>query len=92
MLARLFVGPFVIVYWGLGLWGFILVVQYIHSQLGYLGVVLSVFILPIAYTLVPLWAGFADSYWLPAIVAYSPMALMIVVSLIGTAFESLKRG
>lgn len=88
MLGKLFAGPIAILYLGLGLWGFILVTQYIHLHLGAIGVTVAFFVFPAAYALTPLWAGFADGYWLPAIVCYSPMALMMIVGALGALFEA----
>jgi hypothetical protein len=87
MLGKLFAGPIVILYIGLGAWGFFLVSQYIAAHFGFIGVVIAVFVLPVAYGLTPLWAGLADGYWLPALVCYSPMVLMMAIGMIGSAFE-----
>ena len=88
MLGRMFAGPLAIVYIGISLWGFILVSQYIYGEFGWLGVLVGVFILPIFYTLAPLYAGFSDGYWLPAMVCYAPFLLMIIVSVLAAAFDS----
>lgn len=82
MLGRLFAGPLLIAYWGIGIWGFILVSQYIYEAAGFIGVIVAFFIFPIAYTFTPLYAGFSDGYWLPAMVCYAPLGLMLVVSIV----------
>lgn len=89
MLGRMFAGPLAIVYIGVSLWGFILVSQYVYGEFGWIGVIVGIFILPIFYTIAPLYAGFSDGYWLPALVCYAPFVLMIVFSIIAGAIESI---
>jgi hypothetical protein len=87
MLGRLLSGPLSILYIGVGLWGFFLVSQYLYAQVGAVGAFLGLFVFPATYSIVPIYAGIADGYWLPAIVCYSPIALMMLLGLVASIFE-----
>lgn len=88
MFERMFAGPIAILYWGVGLWGFILVSQYIYQKLGWIGVIVGVLITPVAYLVAPLWAGFVDGYWTPALVCFAPIALAMILGIVGSVAES----
>lgn len=85
--GRFLTGPLVIIYWGLGLWGLFLNAQYIYDGMGLIGIIVGLFIFPIVYVLTPLYAGFSDGYWLPAMVSYAPFAVMVVFSISAAAFD-----
>lgn len=87
LLGRMFAGPLMVAYIGIGLWGFFLVEQYLYHIGGWLLVIGGLFFFPFIYTLAPLYAGIADGYWLPALVCYSPIALMLVMSFATSAFS-----
>ena len=82
MFAKLFAGPLAFLYWIIGLWGFFLSVQVLHHHFGFLGVLVGVLIAPVSFIFAPLYAGFVDNYWLPAIVSYTPIAVMMLLSLV----------
>jgi hypothetical protein len=87
MLAKMFAGPLAFVYWIVGLWGFFLSLQVLHGLWGILGVIAGLVIAPVSYFFAPLYAGFAEGYWLPAIVSYAPVVLMTIVSTAASAFD-----
>ena len=83
MLQRIFSGPLAVIYIGVGLWGFFLVAQYVLNTFGTIALIVGIFLFPVLYSLVPLYAGFVDQYWLPAMVSYAPILLAIIVSEVG---------
>jgi hypothetical protein len=87
MLAKLFAGPLAFLYWIVGLWGFFLSIQVIYKGFGILGVFIGIIIGPISFFLAPLYAGFTEGYWLPALVSYAPIAAMLVISIVASFFD-----
>ena len=53
-----------------GVWGFILELVILNALWGFSGVVLSFFLLPVAFVAVPWYAGVALGNWLPLILGY----------------------
>lgn len=83
-MAKLIAGPIIIIYYGIGFWGFILTIQYISNSFGGVAAALSVVLFPIAFSIAPLYAGLVDGYWTPALVSYSPVILyMATVAMFG---------
>jgi putative effector of murein hydrolase LrgA (UPF0299 family) len=91
MLSRILSGPIAIVYYGGGLWSLALIVSYLADAWGWFFALLSLFLLPIVLYIVPLYAGFADGYWLPAQVAYGTVAVAFVLSILAGAVSSSER-
>lgn len=86
MFQKILAGPLMLLYVGVGLWGFFLVSQYVYYEFGWIGVVLGVIVFPAAYGLAPLYAGIVDGYWTPLFVCYAPFFLMFVLSVLGGLF------
>lgn len=82
MLARMFAGPFAFLYWIVGAWGFFLSLKVLYSVAGIIGVIVGILVTPVSFVIAPLYAGFAEGYWLPAIVSYVPMAVMMIFSVL----------
>lgn len=53
-----------------GIWGFGLSLWVIHDFSGLTGVLISIFIAPIAFFLAPIYAGFWLDDWIPAAVSF----------------------
>jgi hypothetical protein len=81
--------PLMILYYGIGFWGFYLIEQYLYNEFGLVAAVVAVFVFPLGYVVTPLYAGFSDGYWLPAMVAYAPIALYFAVVLLTIAYDSI---
>jgi hypothetical protein len=90
-MERLFTIPLVIIYYGVGFWGFFLIEQYLYNEFGLLVTILAIFVLPIGYIFTPLYAGFTDGYWLPAMVAYSPIILYMSIFMLTSLYEAVTR-
>lgn len=86
MLGKIFAAPLMILYWAVGLWGFFLILNYLADKIGFIFAFLSLLIAPIVYVVVPLYAGLVDSYWTPALVSYAPVAVYMLVALVGSIF------
>lgn len=80
MFAKLFAGPLAFVYWIFGVWGFILSMQVLYDLGGIFTVVVGLVIAPVSYLLAPFYAGLANGYWLPAVVSFAPVVVIILLS------------
>jgi hypothetical protein len=83
MLGKILTAPLAILHFGVGLWGFFLTLKYMSEKIGLFFTLISLFLAPIVYGLAPLYAGFVDGYWTPALVSYAPVALYMLVAAIG---------
>ena len=82
-----FKAPAIIVYIAGGLWGLLLIWNYLTDQIGTFLTVMSFFILPIVFYLVPFYAGFVDGYWLPLWVNWGALIIAGTLFFIGEAVE-----
>jgi hypothetical protein len=76
MLGKLFAGPLMLIYWLVGLWGFVLTIQFLYAHVGLLLTFVGLLFFPFTFVAVPIWAGLAEGNWLIAIVSFSPILLV----------------
>ena len=88
MLGKILTAPLVILYFGVGLWGFFLTLNYLSDRIGWFFTFLSLLLSPFVYGLAPLYAGVVDGYWTPALVSYTPVALYMLIAAVGGMFSS----
>ena len=70
-----------------GFWGLILCVGIVNNALGFLGVVVSLFLFPFLITLAPLFDGFANGEWMTLMVVYGGGLVGFVLHSIGFAIS-----
>ncbi len=63
-------------------YGFWLSLQIVNVKLGLFAAIVSFFIAPITILAVPLWSGFVESYWTPAIYVFTPVLILTVIFVI----------
>ena len=56
--------------------------QIVNVKLGLFAAIVSFFIAPITILAVPLLSGFVESYWTPAIYAFTPVLILTVIFVI----------
>lgn len=59
-----------LVYWVRGIWGFILCLKVIYAMWGMIGIVISFFLAPITFVVVPIYHGFTEGDWSIIVISY----------------------
>jgi hypothetical protein len=63
-------------------YGFWLSLQIVHIKLGLFAAILSFIFAPLTIVIVPLWSGFGEGYWMPAIYSFTPLLIFMFLTFI----------
>ena len=86
-MGAIFKVPGMILYVIGGFWGLFICLGIIYSKLGFLGTLVSLFLLPITLYLAPWYAGLVDGNWKPVIVVYGSGIVAAVLVGIGSLID-----
>lgn len=86
-MGAIFKIPGYILYFIGGFWGLFICIGIVHSKLGVIGVLVSLFLFPVTAYLAPWYVGFMDDNWKPVLVIYGSGILAIVLVGIGTLID-----
>lgn len=69
-----------------GIWGLIEVLRILVLITGFWGTFIGLMFFPLTMVAVPVWAGFAHSYWFPLILIYGGGMVFMILFGIGNIF------
>ncbi len=70
-----------------GLWASILSLGLVYDLFGLFWTVISIFILPIVFTVVPIYHGFTSGDWEITIIAYGGMGIAFILFMLGSSLD-----
>jgi hypothetical protein len=70
-----------------GFWGFFICIGIVHDKLGFIGAVISFFLLPFTIYLAPWYVAFVDGNWHPLIVIYGSGIVAFILAFVGTLID-----
>jgi hypothetical protein len=68
-----------LIYLVCGIWGFILSLKVIYAMWGIIGVVVSFFLAPITFALVPIYHGFTEGDWSIIVISYGGLLIATIL-------------
>ena len=86
-MGAMFKVPAIIIYVLGGIWGLFITLGVIYHAFGFFFTLVAFLIFPIALYVAPLYAGFVDENWFPAIVCYGSGVLAIALYLVGSLID-----
>lgn len=86
-MGNIFKIPAMIIYFIGGIWGLFICIGIVHDKLGFIGAVVSLFLLPFTLYLAPWYVAFADGNWHPVMVIYGTTVVAFVLAFIGTMID-----
>ncbi|OGV71214.1 MAG: hypothetical protein A3K19_11780 [Lentisphaerae bacterium RIFOXYB12_FULL_65_16] len=79
-----------VVWFGAGLWGFVLCLGVVCDAAGFWGLVAALILCPVTFLAAPLYAGFALGNWSPLILNYGGGIVAAVLIVTGNAMRKEK--
>jgi hypothetical protein len=75
-----------LIYLVCGIWGFILSLKVIYAMWGVIGVVVSFFLAPITFALVPIYHGFTEGDWSIIVISYGGLLIATILTALHDQF------
>ncbi|OFA32469.1 hypothetical protein BAE46_05500 [Glaciecola punicea] len=75
-----------LIYWVCGIWVFILCLKVIYAMWGMIGVVISFFLAPITFVVVPIYHGFTEGDWSIIVISYGGVLIATILTALHDKF------